>query len=93
MFTRPPGQPSPARRGEHMPREDLYEEYWALLVAAAERIGIPIPDAHLLRLNSNALFVVPSARLVIRIATNPGALPRVTAAVVVTRWLAAQLTG
>jgi hypothetical protein len=72
-----------------MPRDDLYEEYWALLVAAAERIGIPIRDAHLLRLHSNALFALPSAGLVIRIATNPAAVPRVTAAVGVTRWLAA----
>ena len=58
-----------------MHRDDLYGEYWALLVAAAARIGIPLRDAHLLRLHSNALFALPSAGLVIRIATNPAAVP------------------
>ena len=45
-------------------------------------------DARLLRLHSNASFALPSAGLVIRIATNPAALDRVATSIAVTRWLA-----
>ena len=85
-----PAGPCPLAALSAMPRDDLYEEYWALLVAAAARIGIPLQKPYLLRLHSNALFALPSAGLVIRIATNPAAVPRVTAAVGITLWLAAQ---
>jgi aminoglycoside phosphotransferase (APT) family kinase protein len=49
-----------------------------------------VHDARLLRLHSNASFALPSAGLVVRIATNPGALDRVAASIAVTRWLADQ---
>ena len=48
----------------------------------------PSHDARLLRLHSNASFALPSAGLVVRIATNPPALDRVAASIAVTRWLA-----
>jgi aminoglycoside phosphotransferase (APT) family kinase protein len=62
----------------------------AILCAVAARLRIPVHDARLLRLHSNAIFVLPSAELVVRIATNPDALNRVTASIAVTRSLASR---
>jgi hypothetical protein len=58
-----------------MPGDDLHDEFRAVLAAAGQRIGVPIHDARLLRLHSNAIFLLPWAGLVIRIATNPQRWP------------------
>lgn len=71
-----------------MPRDSAYDQARAVLDSAAARLGVPVHDARLLRLHSNASFALPSAGLVIRIATNPAALDRVTNSIAVTRWLA-----
>jgi hypothetical protein len=71
-----------------MSRGSIYEQARAVLDAAAARLGVPVHDARLLRLHSNASFALPSAGLVIRIATNPQALDRVATSIVITRWLA-----
>jgi len=73
-----------------MPGHDLDAEMRAVLVAAGRRLDIPVADAQLIRLHSNALFALPDRQLLVRIATNPDALPGVTAAVRATRWLAAR---
>lgn len=70
--------------------DDLYNEVTAILAEVSARIHTSVRDARLLRLHSNAIFLLPSAHLVIRIATNPEALHRVAASVAVTRWLAAR---
>jgi aminoglycoside phosphotransferase (APT) family kinase protein len=62
----------------------------AIVAAAAARIGVPAQDARLLRLHSNATYALPTAGLVVRIATNPDARHRVAAAIAVTRWLASR---
>ncbi|HVB43328.1 MAG TPA: phosphotransferase [Streptosporangiaceae bacterium] len=71
-----------------MRRDSIYDQTRAVLEAAAAHLGVPVHDARLLRLHSNANFALPSAGLVVRIATNPGALDRVAASIAVTRWLA-----
>lgn len=73
-----------------MRRDSIYDQARAVLDAAAGRLGVPVHDARLLRLHSNASFALPSAGLVIRIATNPAALNRVTTSIAVTRWLASK---
>jgi hypothetical protein len=60
----------------------IKDETRAILLAAAARIGVPVHDARLLRLHSNATYVLPTAGLVVRIATNPDALQRVDASIV-----------
>lgn len=71
-----------------VPDNGLYDEMRTILVAVGERLRLPVEDAKLLRLHSNASFALPSAGLVVRIATNPDALQRVTISIAVTRWLA-----
>jgi len=71
-----------------VPHNGIYGEMRAILAAAGERLRVPVNDAKLLRLHSNASFALPSAGLVVRIATNPDALQGVTASIAVTRWLA-----
>jgi Ser/Thr protein kinase RdoA (MazF antagonist) len=71
-----------------MPCDSIYDQARAVLGEAAARLGVPVHDARLLRLHSNASFALPSAGLVIRIATSPGALDRVATSIAVTRWLA-----
>ncbi len=71
-----------------MPQDSSYDEVRAILAAAGTRVGVPVHDARLLRSHSNASFALPSAGLVVRIATNPDALNRVAASIAVTRWLA-----
>jgi hypothetical protein len=68
----------------------IKDETRAILLAAAARIGVPVHDARLLRLHSNATYVLPTAGLVVRIATNPDALQRVDASIAVTRCLASR---
>ncbi len=70
--------------------DPLDETMHSILVAVGRRIGVPVRDARLLRLHSNAILALPSAGLLVRIATNPDALASVRAAVAVTRWLAAR---
>lgn len=59
----------------------------AVLAVVGARLAVPVEDAWLLHLHSNALFALPSAGLVVRIATNPDALERVATSIAVTRWL------
>jgi aminoglycoside phosphotransferase (APT) family kinase protein len=66
----------------------LRAEFDAVLAAACDRIRITGTDAQLLHLHSNAIFALPSAGLVVRIATNPAAYDRVAASLKVTGWLA-----
>ncbi|MGH3342896.1 MAG: phosphotransferase family protein [Carbonactinosporaceae bacterium] len=69
---------------------DHYKEAYAILAAVGRRTGAPVQDARLLWAHSNTIFALPSARLLVRIATNPEALRCVTASLQVTRWLAAR---
>jgi aminoglycoside phosphotransferase (APT) family kinase protein len=71
-----------------MDRDSIHGKTHAVLDTAAARLGVPAQDARLLRLHGNASYALPSAGLVIRIATNPRALGPVTASIAVTRWLA-----
>jgi Phosphotransferase enzyme family len=73
-----------------MPGGAIYDEMQEVLTAAAVQMGVSAAGARLLRLHSNASFALPSAGLVIRIATNPDALDRVATSIAVTRWLARQ---
>jgi aminoglycoside phosphotransferase (APT) family kinase protein len=70
------------------PDNDIYQEARAILKAVGDRLGVPVQDARLLRLHSNASFALPDEGLLIRIATNPAAYARVAASIEVTRWLA-----
>src|SRR5919201_3576568 len=71
-----------------MDRDSIQDKSRAVLDATASRLGVPVHDARLLRLHGNASYALPSAGLVIRIATNPRVLGAVTASIAVTRWLA-----
>jgi len=71
-----------------MDRDSIYGETRAALDAAAARLDVSVHDARLLRLHGNATYALPSAGLVIRIATNPRVLEPITASIAVTRWLA-----
>jgi len=71
-----------------MTSNDLYAEMEAILAEVGELLGISMGEVRLLRLHSNALFVVPGPDLLIRIATNPDAFGRTRSSVKVTRLLA-----
>jgi aminoglycoside phosphotransferase (APT) family kinase protein len=75
---------------ERVSDDDLYGELRAVLAAVGQRVNIAVEHAHLLHLHSNAVFALPAAGLVVRIATNPDIFDRVTASLRVTRWLAAR---
>jgi hypothetical protein len=60
----------------------------AVLDEVGKRSDVPTAGAELLRLHSNALFVLPGRKVLVRIATNPDALRRIASSVRVTRWLA-----
>lgn len=66
------------------PNHDLYR---SILEQAQRRLDVPVREAELLRVHSNAIFVARRANLLIRIATNPDALQAVSASLKVTRWL------
>ena len=71
-----------------MDRDSVHDRTRAVLDTAAARLGVPFQDARLLHLHGNASYALPSAGMVIRIATNPRVLDVVTASLAVTRWLA-----
>lgn len=71
-----------------MDRDSIQAKTREVLDTAAARLGVSLQDARLLRLHGNASYALPSAGLVIRIATSPRVLGPVTASVAVTRWLA-----
>lgn len=71
-----------------MPHDRIYDKARTVLEEAGAQLGVPVHDARLLRLHSNASFALPSVGLVVRIATNPAARDRVAASIAVTRWLA-----
>ncbi len=71
-----------------MDSDSIHVKTRAVLDMVASRLGVPVQDARLLRLHGNASYALPSAGLVIRIATNPRVLGAVTASIAVTRWLA-----
>lgn len=62
----------------------------AILAAVTGRLGLTGGDARVLGVHSNTIVALPSAGLVVRIAGNPHALPRVAASVMVTACLARQ---
>ncbi len=68
----------------------LDEQTRAITEAAAARLGVPAGGAKLIHLHSNATIALPSAGLVLRIATNPDAFDRIQGSVRVCRWLAAR---
>ncbi len=70
--------------------ESLYGDASLLLTRICERLGLPSKDAELVRMHSNAVFVLPSAGLVIRarMATSRSVRARIAASLTVTRWLA-----
>jgi aminoglycoside phosphotransferase (APT) family kinase protein len=68
----------------------LDDETRAIAEAAAARLGVRADDAELIHLHSNATVALPSAGLVLRIATNPDAFDRIRGSVRVCRWLAAR---
>ncbi len=65
----------------------LHRQLQAVLEEAGNYLQIPVHDAEVLRLHSNAVFALPSADLVIRIAGNPDARERIADSVRITRWL------
>src|SRR5215470_1750804 len=67
---------------------DIYDEMRAVLAAVGRRVNIAVEHARLLHLHSNAIFALPAAGVVVRIATNPDAFDQVTVSLRVTRWLA-----
>lgn len=67
---------------------DLRARMQGVLATFGEQFGVPVQEAKLLRLHSNAIFALPSQGLVVRIATNPTAWSRVQASITATRWLA-----
>jgi aminoglycoside phosphotransferase (APT) family kinase protein len=71
-----------------MDRDSIHSKFGAVLDAAASRLGVPVHDARLLRLHGNASYALPSAGLIIRIATSPQVLGPIIASIAVTRWLA-----
>ncbi len=71
-----------------MDRDSTDGKMGGVLEAAAARLGVSAHDAQLLRLHGNASYALPSAGLVIRIATSPQVLGPITASIAVTRWLA-----
>lgn len=75
---------------ERGPGSDLYGEMRAVLAAVGQRIDVAVEHARLLHLHSNAIFALPAAGLLIRIATNPDVFDRIAASLRVTRWLAAK---
>jgi aminoglycoside phosphotransferase (APT) family kinase protein len=62
----------------------------AIVEAAAARHGVLAGDAELIHLHSNATVALPSAGLVLRIATSPDAFDRIQGSVRVCRWLTAR---
>ena len=68
----------------------LDDETRAITEAAGARLGVPAGDAELIHLHSNAIVALPSAGLVLRIATSPDALDRIRGSVRVCSWLAAR---
>jgi aminoglycoside phosphotransferase (APT) family kinase protein len=66
---------------------DLRAEARSVLSNACRRVGLDASDAELLRLRSNAVFLLPRAAVVVRIATSPSAPQRLPAVLAATRWL------
>jgi aminoglycoside phosphotransferase (APT) family kinase protein len=78
-----------ARPGDVTVEDDEFRrQFDAVLAAVCRQVSIPVRGAELLRLNSNAVFALPSAGLVVRISTNLAAPDRITASLKVTAWLA-----
>jgi aminoglycoside phosphotransferase (APT) family kinase protein len=71
-----------------MASSDLYEEMRAVLDEVGKRLHVPTAEGELLRLHSNALYVLHGEELLVRIATNSDAFGQVASSVRVTRWLA-----
>ena len=71
-----------------MEDDEFRRQFDAVLAAVGRKISVPVRGAELLRLNSNAVFALASAGLVVRISTNLAALDRITASLKVTAWLA-----
>jgi aminoglycoside phosphotransferase (APT) family kinase protein len=72
------------------PTVDLATVAPRALTDAAQQAGVDAADAALIRLYATAVYHLPAADAVARIATvtSPRSLPRLTTSVAVTRWLA-----
>src|SRR5690606_165524 len=66
---------------------DLAGEMRDILAETSTRLGLNVREARLIRLHSNALFALPKAALLVRIATDPDAADNVAASLHATRWL------
>jgi aminoglycoside phosphotransferase (APT) family kinase protein len=72
-----------------MEDDQFRREFDAVLAKVCRQIGVPASDARLLHLHSNAVFALPGACLVVRIAGSQAALVTITESLKVTAWLAA----
>jgi aminoglycoside phosphotransferase (APT) family kinase protein len=68
--------------------DGLRRQLDAVLAYVCRQIGILPAGAQLVHLHSNAVFALPDAGLVIRIASDQAALARITESLKVTAWLA-----
>ncbi|SEE88027.1 Ser/Thr protein kinase RdoA involved in Cpx stress response, MazF antagonist [Streptomyces sp. 2112.3] len=72
------------------PRDFTAEDMEAVLREACEEAQIDASGAELLRLGSNAVYRLPSAPVIVRIARDPNAATEMERAVQVARWLESQ---
>jgi aminoglycoside phosphotransferase (APT) family kinase protein len=68
--------------------DEFRRQFDVVLVDVCHMVGVSASGAELLRLNSNAVFALRDAGLVIRISSNLAARARITASLAVTAWLA-----
>ena len=71
-----------------MDDDGFRRQFDAVLADVCRQIGVRVSGAQLLHLHSNAVFALPAAGLVVRIASNQAALARITKSLRVTAWLA-----
>ncbi|MEV0538224.1 aminoglycoside phosphotransferase family protein [Nocardia salmonicida] len=88
----PPVNPMSAARvgGMSGPSSDSFsaESTYRTLELAAGETGIPIQDARLIRMGENAIYALPHANVVARIARSDQRLARVEKELAIGRWLA-----
>ncbi len=71
-----------------MEGDGFRRQFDAVLADVCHLIGVPPSGAKLLHLHGNAVYALPSARLVVRISTSLDARARITESLKVTAWLA-----
>src|SRR4051794_2945620 len=76
-------------RTDHLTTSDFSEASTRrTLAAVCNEMGLDVAGAELLRLGENALYVLPEAKVVVRIARSLAAVEDVRKEVRVARWLA-----